>query len=71
MILLNSLKTPDIVFFVTFFVVIALIVGFYFLIPVIKRKKYAEQRNKLFEREKAFRSNIKQEDKQIAEGKEN
>lgn len=53
-----KLKDADVAFFVIFAVVVALIIGAYFLAPIINRKKYAEQRTNLREREKTFYTNL-------------
>lgn len=57
LLLLNELGSVDIGFFVGCAVVIALIVGIYFLIPVFNKKQYQEQRDNLKKREDAFKSN--------------
>lgn len=54
MFLLNSLKSADIVFFIMLVVIVAACVGVYFLIPVIKRKQFDEQKENLRKREEAF-----------------
>ena len=61
---LNTLKRPDIAFFIICLVVIALIVLIYFLIPVFKHKQLKEQRQNLIKRESAFRSQIKVEEEE-------
>ena len=55
---LNTLKGPDIAFFIICAVVIVAIVAIYFLIPVFNKKHYQEQRDNLRKREAAFKSNI-------------
>ncbi len=56
---LNELKTVDIVFFIVCAALIAAIVGVYFLIPVLNKKQYEEQRENLRKREEAFKVNKK------------
>lgn len=55
---LNPLKPTDIIFFIVLAVIVALCIGFYFLIPVINKKQYREMRDNLRKREAAFRSNV-------------
>lgn len=55
----NQLKSTDIIFFVCCAVAVALAVAIYFLIPVINRKQYQEQRDNLAKREEAFKANKK------------
>ncbi|MCF0107700.1 MAG: hypothetical protein HUJ59_01645 [Bacilli bacterium] len=66
-ILLNSLSTPDIVFFSLCAGIIVLCVAIYFLIPVFNRKQYREARENLEKREKSFRANIQRTDGKKAE----
>jgi len=54
---INALGPVDVVFFIVCAVLIAAIVGIYFLIPVINKKQYQEQRENLKKREEAFKSN--------------
>ena len=54
----NGLKGWDIGFFVACGVIVALIVGIYFLIPLINKKQYQEQRDNLKKREVAFKANL-------------
>ena len=56
---LAATKMPawDIGFFVACAVIIGLIVGIYFLIPVFNKKQYQEQRDNLKKREAAFKAN--------------
>ena len=54
---INPLGGVDIAFFVICAVIIALGVGIYFLIPVLNKKQYQEQRENLRKREEAFKSN--------------
>ena len=54
---LNELGPVDIGFFVACAVIIVAIVGVYFLIPVIYKKQYQEQRDNLKKREIAFKAN--------------
>lgn len=56
---LNELKPVDIVFFIVCAALIAAIVGVYFLIPVLNKKQYEEQRENLRKREEAFKVNKK------------
>lgn len=56
---LNELKTVDVVFFIVCASLIAAIVGVYFLIPVLNKKQYKEQRENLRKREEAFKVNKK------------
>ena len=67
---LNSLSSTDIWFFVLCGVVIALIVGVYFLIPVLNKKQYQEQRDNLRKREAAFKANLKVDDNSADENVE-
>ena len=53
----NGLPGWDIGFFIVCGVIVALIVGIYFLIPVINKKQYQEQRDNLKKREIAFKAN--------------
>ncbi len=64
---LNTLGPIDIVFFVICAVIIAAIVGVYFLIPVLNKKQYQEQRENLKKREEAFKVNQKKKDEQNVE----
>lgn len=61
MFLLHGLKSPDIIFFVVCGVIILVIIAIYFLIPVFKRKQFAESRENLKRREILFRENQKSE----------
>ena len=54
-----KINPVDVVFLVIILVVIAGIVTFYFLQPVIRRKEYAEQRANFAKREETFRQNLK------------
>ena len=54
---LNQLGPVDIGFFVACAVIIVAIVAIYFLIPVINKKQYQEQRDNLKKREIAFKAN--------------
>lgn len=63
---LNQLGGVDIAFFIICAVLIIAVVGVYFLIPVINKKQYKEQRENLKKREEAFKVN-----KKTAEGEEN
>lgn len=56
---LNKLSNVDKVFFIVCAVIIALIVAVYFLIPVINRKFYNEQRENLRKREASFKTNFR------------
>ena len=53
----NDLKAWDIGFFIACGVIVALIVAIYFLIPVLNKKQYQEQRDNLKKREIAFKTN--------------
>lgn len=64
---LNSLGSVDIVFFIICAVLIVAIVGVYFLIPVLNKKQYEEQRENLRKREEAFKVNKKTEDAPVEE----
>lgn len=55
---LNGISGVDTVFFIVCAVLIALIIGIYFLIPVFNKKLYRDQRENLHKREAAFKSNI-------------
>ncbi|MCM1042655.1 MAG: hypothetical protein NC350_00360 [Corallococcus sp.] len=54
---INKLGTADIIFFIACAVVVVAIVGIYFLIPVINKKQYGEQRKNWEKREQALKSN--------------
>ena len=56
---LNSIGAWDIGFFVACGLIIAAIVAVYFLIPIINKKQYQEQRDNLKKREVAFKANMK------------
>ena len=55
---LFQLKKPDLIFFILIVVIIAVAVLIYFLIPIIKRKTYAEARENLKKREATFKANL-------------
>ena len=59
---LNPLGSTDIWFFVLCGVIVAAIVGIYFLIPLFNKKQYQEQRENLKKREAAFKANLKVEE---------
>lgn len=59
LLLLNGLKSVDVLFFICCGVVVLLIIGVYFLIPVFNKQQYAVQRENLKKREDAFKSNKK------------
>ncbi len=59
---LNSLGTTDIIFFIVLAALVVLCVGVYFLIPVLNKKQYREQRENLKKREAAFNSNVQRTD---------
>ncbi len=59
---LNPLSSTDIIFFIVLGVLAVLCVGVYFLIPVLNKKQYREQRENLKKREAAFQSNIRRTD---------
>jgi len=56
---LNELSNLDIEFFTILLIVIAVCVLAYFLIPLLNRKQYKEQRENLRKREEAFKANKK------------
>ena len=67
---LAAFKMPawDVGFFVACGVIIGLIVGIYFLIPVFNKKQYQEQRDNLKKREAAFKANqsvVAEEEEQV------
>ncbi len=64
---LNKLGGTDIAFFIICAVLIVVAVGVYFLIPVINKKQYQEQRDNLRKREEAFKVNKKQNNSEEAE----
>lgn len=64
---LNPLNDVDVVFFIVLAVIVALCIAVYFLIPVINKKQYREQRDNLKKREVAFKSNIRRTDGAQAE----
>lgn len=55
---INQLKSVDIVFFIVCAALVVIGVGVYFLIPVLNKKQYQEQRDNLRKREEAFKSNL-------------
>jgi len=57
--MVNPLKSVDIIFFIVCLAIVAIGIGFYFLIPVLNKKQYQEQRENLKKREEAFNSNKK------------
>ena len=59
MIILFQLTKPDLIFFIAVVVAILLILVWYFLQPIIKRKQLAEARENLKKREETFRANLK------------
>lgn len=59
---LNPLNSTDVIFFIVIAAIVVLAIGFYFLLPVINRKQYKEQRSNLKKREAAFQSNIRRTD---------
>ncbi len=59
MFLINSLGSVDIAFFIISAIILALIVGFYFLIPLVNAKQYKAQRENLKKREEEFNANLK------------
>lgn len=62
---LNTLHTPDVVFFIVIGAIIAICVAVYFLIPVINRKQYQEMRENLEKRELAFNADKKQAESDV------
>lgn len=61
MFLLEAFRIVDIWFFVICGIAVVLIVAIYFLIPVFKRKQFAEARKNLSRREQLFKQNQKTE----------
>lgn len=59
MMMLFQLTKPDLIFFICVAVVIVLILVWYFLQPIIKKKQFAEARENLKKREETFRANLK------------
>lgn len=57
--MLFQLTKPDLIFFIAIGVAVALILVWYFLQPIIKRKQFAEARENLKKREETFRANLK------------
>lgn len=55
---INSLPQVDVIFFIICGALIAVAIGVYFLIPVLNKKQYKEQRDNLRKREEAFKSNL-------------
>ena len=53
-----TLKTPDIIFFITLAVIAVLIALVYFLTPIVKRKQFEEARANLKKREETFKANL-------------
>ncbi len=49
-----SLKSSDIIFFIALVIIIALCIGFYFLIPVLNKKNYNQARKDLETRRTAY-----------------
>jgi len=63
---LNKIKFyPDILFLIIVLVIIALVVGIYFVVPLINRKKYEEQREALKKREEIFKANLEKNKESI------
>ena len=56
---INPLKSVDIWLFVILGIIIAICVAVYFLIPVLNKKQYQEQRDNLKKREESFKANAK------------
>lgn len=54
-----KINPVDIVFLIIIAVVVAGIVAFYFLQPIIRRKEIEEQRANFVKREETFRKNLK------------
>lgn len=54
----DFMKLVDVIFFIVCAVLVALGVGYYFLIPVIHKKQYQEQRDNLKLREESFKRNL-------------
>ena len=59
MLLANTLRTPDVVFFISCAAIVVICVVIYFLIPVIKKKEFEEKKANLKKREETFRKNLK------------
>lgn len=57
---------PDWLFLIIVCVIIAVCVGLYFIVPILNRKKYEQQRADLKKREETFKANQKTRE---AEGK--
>lgn len=70
LLLLNSLNSTDVIFFVVIAAIVVLCIAVYFLIPVINRKQFREQRENLKKREVAFKSNIQRSGMQAGEPSE-
>lgn len=68
MALINSLGGVDIAFFIISGVAILLLIGLYFLIPLLNSKQYAAQRENLKKREIEFNANL-QKNKELREAK--
>lgn len=62
----TTLPKVDIWFFAICAAIIAAIIGIYYLIPVLNKKQYREQRENLKKREVAFKAN-QQTAEQVAE----
>lgn len=67
---INALKLLDVVFIIVCVAIVAIAVGVYFLIPVLNKKQYKEQRDNLRKREEAFKSNLSAKSAKAAEGEE-
>ena len=68
MFLINSLGGVDVAFFIIAGIGILLLVGLYFLIPLLNSKQYAAQRENLKKREIEFNANL-QKNKELREAK--
>ena len=63
--LLNKIGKTDTIFFLSILAIILLLVGFYFLIPILNKKQYAEQRENLRKREKSFKANLQHREEPV------
>ncbi len=65
--LINELRPVDTIFFIVCAVLVLVAVGIYYLIPIINKKQYQEQRENLKKREEAFKSNLREKETKNSE----
>ena len=57
--MLFTVTTPDLIFFIVLLAIVLVFLGVYLLTPIVKRKQFAEARANLKKREETFRANLK------------